>query len=371
MRTTKYGWKDDDCFGEAHVFWTMMSHSSYETFWKMQSLLVAAWGCRGSGTGCLWRCLLREGRDGGGPVHMGTPTWWHQGHSRFWSEIRQFKSFEAVSGCLTSRKANTVTQCERFCRDIAWSSPGWVERWHRRDQKDWVPRLPKLAVAGNYARAHFSIQTQTTLVFQTVVKQKTILKIHSQIQWNVQPYCITYGGFLFFVFSSHLLFSNNTSSHTEGVPSTTSPLRNGRCGNWRSCGTCATRIWSTSGGWVVGWLMFVGWLVGCQVCLFAWPEIQFRGRGRWDTVPSLMGLHSDRVSFFFSQDIYVISELMETDLASILKSPQPLSDEHCQFFTYQAMAVWSNEKGSWWLCWNMLKLRFCSFQKIPKGFNMF
>ena len=35
------------------------------------------------------------------------------------------------------------------------------------------------------------------------------------------------------------------------------------------------------------------------------------------------------------KDIYVISELMETDLASILKSPQPLSDEHCQFFTYQ------------------------------------
>ena len=31
----------------------------------------------------------------------------------------------------------------------------------------------------------------------------------------------------------------------------------------------------------------------------------------------------------------MISELMETDLASILKSPQPLSDEHCQFFTYQ------------------------------------
>ncbi|CAK8998420.1 Extracellular signal-regulated kinase 1 (ERK1) (MAP kinase 1) [Durusdinium trenchii] len=37
------------------------------------------------------------------------------------------------------------------------------------------------------------------------------------------------------------------------------------------------------------------------------------------------------------EDIYVISELMETDLASILKSPQPLSDEHCQFFTYQIL----------------------------------
>lgn len=37
------------------------------------------------------------------------------------------------------------------------------------------------------------------------------------------------------------------------------------------------------------------------------------------------------------EDIYVVSELMETDLASILKSPQPLSDEHCQFFTYQIL----------------------------------
>lgn len=37
------------------------------------------------------------------------------------------------------------------------------------------------------------------------------------------------------------------------------------------------------------------------------------------------------------EDIYVVSELMETDLASILKSPQPLSDDHCQFFLYQIL----------------------------------
>eukprot|EP00930_Biecheleria_cincta_P067787 TRINITY_DN5466_c0_g4_i2.p1 TRINITY_DN5466_c0_g4~~TRINITY_DN5466_c0_g4_i2.p1 ORF type:complete len:401 (-),score=80.30 TRINITY_DN5466_c0_g4_i2:541-1743(-) len=37
------------------------------------------------------------------------------------------------------------------------------------------------------------------------------------------------------------------------------------------------------------------------------------------------------------EDIYVISELMETDLASILKSTQPLSDDHCQFFLYQIL----------------------------------
>mmetsp|Transcript_3092 Transcript_3092/g.6808 ORF Transcript_3092/g.6808 Transcript_3092/m.6808 type:complete len:403 (+) Transcript_3092:55-1263(+) len=37
------------------------------------------------------------------------------------------------------------------------------------------------------------------------------------------------------------------------------------------------------------------------------------------------------------EDIYVVNELMETDLASILKSPQHLSDEHCQFFLYQIL----------------------------------
>lgn len=36
-------------------------------------------------------------------------------------------------------------------------------------------------------------------------------------------------------------------------------------------------------------------------------------------------------------EIYVVAELMETDLSSIIKSPQPLSDEHCQFFLYQLL----------------------------------
>jgi len=37
------------------------------------------------------------------------------------------------------------------------------------------------------------------------------------------------------------------------------------------------------------------------------------------------------------EDIYVFSELMETDLASILKSSQPMTDDHCQFFLYQVL----------------------------------
>lgn len=34
---------------------------------------------------------------------------------------------------------------------------------------------------------------------------------------------------------------------------------------------------------------------------------------------------------------YVVSELMETDLATIIKSDQQLTDEHCQFFLYQIL----------------------------------
>jgi serine/threonine protein kinase len=34
-------------------------------------------------------------------------------------------------------------------------------------------------------------------------------------------------------------------------------------------------------------------------------------------------------------EIYIVSELMETDLASIIKSPQPIIEEHIQIFLYQ------------------------------------
>lgn len=36
-------------------------------------------------------------------------------------------------------------------------------------------------------------------------------------------------------------------------------------------------------------------------------------------------------------DIYLVSELMETDLACVIRSPQELTDEHCQFFLYQVL----------------------------------
>ncbi|CAE8694977.1 unnamed protein product, partial [Polarella glacialis] len=37
------------------------------------------------------------------------------------------------------------------------------------------------------------------------------------------------------------------------------------------------------------------------------------------------------------QELYVVSELMETDLASTLRSTQQLTDDHCQFFIYQIL----------------------------------
>jgi len=36
-------------------------------------------------------------------------------------------------------------------------------------------------------------------------------------------------------------------------------------------------------------------------------------------------------------NIYIVSELMETDLACVIRSPQELTDEHCQFFIYQVL----------------------------------
>lgn len=36
-------------------------------------------------------------------------------------------------------------------------------------------------------------------------------------------------------------------------------------------------------------------------------------------------------------DVYIVSELMETDLACVIRSPQDLSDEHVQFFIYQVL----------------------------------
>ena len=45
-------------------------------------------------------------------------------------------------------------------------------------------------------------------------------------------------------------------------------------------------------------------------------------------------LPPDRLNF---SDVYVVYELMDTDLHQIIRSSQPLSDDHCQYFIYQLL----------------------------------
>jgi len=37
------------------------------------------------------------------------------------------------------------------------------------------------------------------------------------------------------------------------------------------------------------------------------------------------------------EDVYIVTELMDTDLHQIISSPQPLTDDHCQYFVYQIL----------------------------------
>lgn len=36
-------------------------------------------------------------------------------------------------------------------------------------------------------------------------------------------------------------------------------------------------------------------------------------------------------------DVYLVSELLDTDLHQIIRSPQPLTEDHCQYFAYQIL----------------------------------
>ena len=49
------------------------------------------------------------------------------------------------------------------------------------------------------------------------------------------------------------------------------------------------------------------------------------------------------VSLSSFNDLYVVSELMDTDLHQIIRSPQPLSDDHFQYFLYQVRLDWISE----------------------------
>ena len=43
------------------------------------------------------------------------------------------------------------------------------------------------------------------------------------------------------------------------------------------------------------------------------------------------------ISYDRFDDVYIVTELMDTDLHQIITSPQPLTDDHCQYFLYQIL----------------------------------
>lgn len=51
-------------------------------------------------------------------------------------------------------------------------------------------------------------------------------------------------------------------------------------------------------------------------------------------IKDIMKTHASRETF---QDVYVVYELMDTDLHQIIRSSQPLSDDHSQYFVYQLL----------------------------------
>ena len=55
-----------------------------------------------------------------------------------------------------------------------------------------------------------------------------------------------------------------------------------------------------------------------------------------DNIMSIITIQQPKSREDFN-DLYVVSELMETDLASIIKSSQALTDDHYQFFLYQIL----------------------------------
>jgi serine/threonine protein kinase len=65
-------------------------------------------------------------------------------------------------------------------------------------------------------------------------------------------------------------------------------------------------------------------------------EIQLLRHLRHDNVVALHDvLRPPSLAEF--NDVYLVYELMDTDLHQIIRSPQPLTDEHCQYFVYQVL----------------------------------
>lgn len=67
--------------------------------------------------------------------------------------------------------------------------------------------------------------------------------------------------------------------------------------------------------------------------------VRFAGPGRMDRSGDKENstLSAGTASTSFHNDVYIVYELMDTDLHQILRSSQPLTEEHFQFFTYQIL----------------------------------
>ncbi len=57
------------------------------------------------------------------------------------------------------------------------------------------------------------------------------------------------------------------------------------------------------------------------------------GRGRGSRLLSLISYTQHFVTH--PRDVYLVYDLMDTDLHQIIRSPQPLSEDHVSYFTYQ------------------------------------
>lgn len=62
------------------------------------------------------------------------------------------------------------------------------------------------------------------------------------------------------------------------------------------------------------------------------------------------------------KDVYVVYELMDTDLHQIIRSPQPLSDDHVQYFLYQVQYILY--RGQSFLCTGCLAFPLVWFMWI-------
>ncbi|KAH7289397.1 hypothetical protein KP509_31G073600 [Ceratopteris richardii] len=65
-------------------------------------------------------------------------------------------------------------------------------------------------------------------------------------------------------------------------------------------------------------------------------EIRLLRRLRHENVIAVRDImcQTDRTSF---NDVYIVYDLMDTDLHHIIRSSQPLTDDHCQYFIYQLL----------------------------------